>query len=132
MVGRVGELKISHLLGSRYGDSVRLIIGFLRCWVVRFPEKLLVWSSHGASGQTLLVPAWELGHSLPGGSSPGFFLMGLHLLTLPSFPIGPWGSLVLRVWEELPRETDCVVSCSPVQKVLAPSISAWGSEPEWV
>lgn len=92
LVGRVGELRISHMLGLRYGDSLRLITGVLRCWAARSPEKRGVWSSPGASGQTLLVPAWELGHSLLGGLFPGFFLMGLRLLTLPSFPIGPRGS----------------------------------------
>lgn len=31
LVGRAGELRLSHMLGSRYGDSLRLIIGVLRC-----------------------------------------------------------------------------------------------------
>lgn len=128
-MGKVGRLKISHLLGSGYGDSSRLIIGVLRCWDARSLEKHSERCSHGASGQTLLVPAWELGHSLPGGPFPGFFPMGPHLLTLLSFPIGPRGKLSpLGLGGVALGDRLCGLlasSLGPRGKVLAPSISAW-------
>lgn len=37
--GEAGESEYSSLLGTRYGDSMRLIIGVLRCWVARPPRK---------------------------------------------------------------------------------------------
>lgn len=35
----VPELEFSSLLGTRYGDSVKLIFGVLRSWAARPPRK---------------------------------------------------------------------------------------------
>lgn len=81
-MGRVGELRISHMLGSRYGDSLRLIIGVLRCWAAMSPEKHRVWGlradSLGPCLGTSLFSVWRplpwlLSHGPP-PSYPSFFL----------------------------------------------------------
>lgn len=87
----VPELEFSSLLGTRYGDSVKLILGVLRCWAVRTPEKSSMWSSNGTLGHPLLASAWKLGHSLPEGPFPWLLSHGPPA-SYPSLPISPRGS----------------------------------------